>query len=134
MWQLIKKIFSLAFLWVAVQANASPLFDDNAVIDVELTGPIGSLTKNKDDRTEQLFVLKANGVEQDVQVRVRGKSRLRLCKFPPLRFNFSESDTEQTVFAGHVFAGQDKIKLVTHCRSNDAAQVDALQETAVYRK
>jgi len=128
MLQLIKKIFSLALLWVAVQANASPLFDDNAVIDVELTGPIGSLTKNKDDRTEQLFVLKANGVEQDVQIRVRGKSRLRLCKFPPLRFNFSESDTEQTVFAG-----QNKLKLVTHCRSNDAAQVDALQEYAVYR-
>ena len=37
--------------------------------DVELIGPIGSLIKYKDDRAEQLFVLKANGVEQDVQVR-----------------------------------------------------------------
>jgi len=39
-------------LGVAVHANASPLFDDNAVINVELSGPIGSLIKNKDDRTE----------------------------------------------------------------------------------
>ena len=65
--QLMKKIFSLAFLCVAMHANASPMFDDNAVIDVELTGPIGSLIKKKDDRTEQPFVLKANGVEQQVR-------------------------------------------------------------------
>ena len=45
--QLMKKIFSLAFLCVAMHANASPMFDDNAVIDVELTGPIGSLIKKK---------------------------------------------------------------------------------------
>ncbi len=126
--QLMKKIFSLAFLCAAVHANASPLFDDNAVIDVELIGPIGSLIKKKDDSTEVPFVLKSNGTEQHVQVRVRGKSRLRVCKFPPLRFNFSESNTERTVFAG-----QNKLKLVTHCRSNDASQVDALQEFAVYR-
>ena len=126
--QLMKKIFSLAFLCIAVHANASPLFDYNAVLDVELIGPIGSLIRKKDDSTEGPFVLKANGVEQQVQVRVRGKSRLRLCKFPPLRLNFSDSDTDQTVFAG-----QQKIKLVTHCRSNDASQVDALQEYAVYR-
>ncbi len=126
--QLMKKSFLLALLCIAVHSIASPLFDDNAVIDVELIGPIGSLIKKKDDSTEVPFVLKANAVEQQVQIRVRGKSRLRLCKFPPLRLNFSDSDTEQTVFAG-----QDKIKLVTHCRSNDASQVDALQEYAVYR-
>jgi hypothetical protein len=126
--QLMKKSFLLALLCIAVHSNASPLFDDNAVIDVELIGPIGSLIKKKDDSTEVPFVLKANGVEQQVQIRVRGKSRLRFCKFPPLRLNFSDSDTEQTVFAG-----QDKIKLVTHCRSNDASQVDALQEYATYR-
>jgi len=126
--QLIKNSFLLAFLCIAAHSNASPLFDDNAVIDVELIGPIGSLIRKKDDRTEQPFVLKANGVEQQVQVRVRGKSRLRLCRFSPLRFNFSDSDTEQTVFAG-----QNKLKLVTHCRSNVASQVDALQEYAAYR-
>ena len=125
---LVRNLLPFALLSVAAHVGASPLFDDNAVIDVELTGPIESLIRKKDDRTEQLFVLKASGVEQHVQVRVRGKSRLRICKFPPLRLNFSDSDTEQTVFAG-----QDKIKLVTHCRSNDASQVDALQEYATYR-
>jgi len=125
---LMKKILPLALLCVAVQAGASPLFDNNGVINVELTGPIRSLIKNKNDRTELPFVLKANGVEHHVQVRVRGKSRLRVCDFPPLRFNFLDGDTRQTVFAD-----QDKLKLVTHCRSKDVAQTDALQEFAAYR-
>ena len=124
----MKKIFSLALLCVSAQAGASPLFNDNAVIDVELTGPIGLLIKNKKERNELPFVLKANGVEHHVQVRVRGKSRLRVCAFPPLRFNFSTRDTEQMVFAD-----QDKLKLVTHCRSKDIAETDALQEFAAYR-
>ena len=124
----MKKVFSLAILCVAAHANASPLFDNNAVIDVELTGPIGLLIKNKNDRTELPFVLNANGVQQGVQVRVRGKSRLRICDFPPLRFNFSGSETELTVFAG-----QDKLKLVTHCKKKEVARVDALQEFAAYR-
>ena len=124
---LVRKFLPFALLSVAAHAGASPLFDDNAVINVELTGPIGSLIKNKNDRTELPFVLNANGVQHSVRVRVRGKSRLRVCNFPPLRFNFSESNTEQTVFAG-----QGKLKLVTHCRNKDVAEADALQEFAAY--
>ena len=124
----MRPLFTLALIGIAVNAGASPLFDDHAVIDIELTGPFRSLIKSKDDRTELPFVLKANGVEQPVQVRVRGNSRLRVCNFPPLRLNFSESDTERTVFAG-----QGKLKLVTHCRNKAVAQIDALQEFAAYR-
>ena len=113
---------------VAAQATVSPLFDDNSVIDVELIGPIGSLVADKKDDTEQPFVLIADGVEHRVKVRVRGNSRLRVCEFPPLRFNFSRSDTERTVFAE-----QDKLKLVTHCRNRAVAQTDALEEFAAYR-
>jgi len=125
---LVSRLLPFALLSIAVQAGASPLFDDSAVIEVELRGPIGSLIKNKKERNELSFVLSANGVEYHVQVRVRGKSRLRVCEFPPLRFNFLTRDTEQTVFAG-----QDKLKLVTHCRKRTVAQADALQEYAAYR-
>ncbi len=59
---LVRKLLPFALLSVAAHASASPLFDDNAVIDVELSGPIGPLIKNKYERTELSFVLKANGV------------------------------------------------------------------------
>ena len=81
--------FLLPYLLLfAAQVNASQLFDDTAVIDVELVGPVGSLIKSKDDKSELPFVLTANGIDHELQVRARGKSRLRVCSFPMLRLNF----------------------------------------------
>lgn len=51
-----------------------------------------------------------------------------MCHFPPLRLNFAVGDTAQSIFED-----QDKLKLVTHCREGDSAQLDALQEYAAYR-
>ncbi len=113
---------------IAAQASPLPLFDDDSVIDIKLSGPLRTLIKKTDDRTELPFILAANGVEHHIKVRTRGKSRRRVCDFPPLRLNFSSDDTEQTVFAQ-----QDKLKLVTHCRKSKAGQADALQEYAAYR-
>lgn len=61
-------------------------------------------------------------------MRLRGKSRRRVCEFPPLRIKFSAGDTSQSIFEG-----QEKLKLVTHCRGTRAAQVDVLEEYAAYR-
>lgn len=115
-------------LLAAAHADASPLFDQNTVIDVELIGPIGSLIRHKDDEIELPFVLIAEGIEHQIQARVRGNSRLRVCNFPPLRLDFSNGAPERSVFTG-----QDKLKLVTHCRNRAVAQSDALQELAAYR-
>ena len=44
------------WIWLILFADAlvlaSPLFDENTVIDVELVGPIGSLIKDKDDEID----------------------------------------------------------------------------------
>lgn len=121
-------LFLLALLACATQADAAGLFADHAVLDVRLSGPLAATIAADDERAEQPFVWEANGVEHRVKVRARGKSRLRVCDFPPLRINFSSADTGQTVFEG-----QDKLKMVTHCRKGDTAQGDALQEYAAYR-
>jgi len=109
-------------------SEAAPLFEENSVLDVELVGPLYSLTEPGEEGEEVPFVLRENGLDHQVMVRLRGKSRLRVCEFPPLRVRF---DTEQSV-AG-VFAGQDKIKLVTHCRNNDKGEKNALEEYTAYR-
>ncbi|NNF17372.1 MAG: hypothetical protein HKN70_11550 [Gammaproteobacteria bacterium] len=118
-------LISLLCSW---QVDGASLFDGDSVLDVKLTGPLTSLFADKKQRAEQPFTLVANGKEHAVKVRLRGKSRLRVCNFPPLRLNFSRQDTADTVFAG-----QDKVKLVTHCRKRKASQVDAIQEYAAYR-
>lgn len=107
---------------------AASLFDDHSPLDIELTGPLWSVIKNKEDRDEQPFTLKSDGVALDLKVRARGNSRMRICEFPPLRFNFSKEDTP-----GTLFEGQDKLKLVTRCKKGDRAEADVLEEYAAYR-
>jgi hypothetical protein len=51
-----------------------------------------------------------------------------VCDAPPARLNFVKSKTKNTVFAG-----QDKLKLVTHCHDSDPAQANILQEYSAYK-
>ena len=111
-----------------VHSAATPLFDDDTVLEVELAGPLGALISNKKKRAELPFFLLSKGTQHSVKVRVRGKSRLRVCKFPPLRINFEIADTGDTIFSG-----QDKLKLVTHCKSSEQAEKNTLEEFAAYR-
>lgn len=104
------------------------MFEHDAVLEIELTGPISTLLDNKPERDDFPFTLRADGIEHPIEVSLRGKSRLRVCEFPPLRLKFGESKT-----AGTIFAGQGKLRLVTHCRNYDGAEQDALLEYVAYR-
>lgn len=107
---------------------ATPLFDDDAVLSVELVGPFGTLAQNTEQRDEAPFLLRSGDVDHEIKVRVRGKSRLEVCDFPPLRLNFKKPRTEESVFAG-----QNKLKLVTPCHLTNRAEIDLLEEYAAYR-
>ena len=122
------KLITFVLLIHVSHASASSLFEDNTIIEVNLTGPLSSLFESDDDRRELPFILRANDVERSIKVRVRGKSRRRVCTFPPLRINFKVNDTAQSIMEG-----QDKLKLVTHCLENKSAESDILQEYAAYR-
>jgi len=121
-------VCSILAVYATGQVIAAPLFNKDSVLDVTLAGPIGSLFENKEDRTELPFELQADGVTHNIEVRLRGHSRLEICTFPPLRLNFPENLGMQTVFDG-----QDKLKLVTHCRNYDRGEQDLLEEFLAYR-
>jgi hypothetical protein len=65
-----------------------------------------------------------------IEVKTRGFFRLQrsTCFFPPLRLDFPGEGTE-----GTVFQGQDKLKLVTHCRDRDNYVQNVLEEYLAYR-
>ncbi len=121
-------IVSVLLGGVVPTVQASPLFEDDAVIDIELIGPLGTLIDGASTDPELPFTLRADGVEHQIQVRLRGKSRLRVCHFPLLRLNFVASAVGDTVFED-----QDKLKLVTHCRSSENYEQDMLLEYTGYR-
>lgn len=121
-------LVGLAMIAVGMQVEATPLFEQHAVLEIELAGPLQKLTFSKSTNNEFPFTLRANGINHQVEVRTRGNSRLFFCKFPPLRLNFVAKTAANTVFED-----QDKLKLVTHCRNRDRAEQDVLQEYMAYR-
>jgi hypothetical protein len=118
----------LVATFVTTDARATTLFDEDAVLDIRLAGPIGELVDNRKEKKEMSFVLSAEGVDHEVLVRARGHSRLRVCNFAMLRLEFGFDSVATTVFEN-----QDKLKLVTHCREGKRAGQDLLQEYIAYR-
>ncbi len=64
-----------------------------------------------------------------LEVEVRGKFRRRSCDFPPLKFNFKK---KQLAVQG-LAKSFDKLKLVTPCFDDEAAQALILKEYLAYR-
>ena len=120
----------LAFLLLLASAAgfASPLFESDAVLEITLEGPLSTVIEDTEDRNEHRFALTVQGSTIDLDVRVRGISRLRVCTFPPLRLDFRGGDTTDTVFTG-----QNKLKLVTHCKGGADYEQNVLEEYAAYR-
>jgi hypothetical protein len=122
----------------AAQPEPAPLFASHELLEITIEAPLKSLTRERDrddreafDGTLQYVSSDGSSVTLDVSLRTRGRFRLRrrTCNFPPLRLNFKKSQVEETVFAG-----QDRLKLVTHCQDRrDEYEQYVLQEYLVYR-
>ena len=127
-WLNVSFCFLLASLLLPCDLLASTLFDDQEILDIHLRGPLGKVVSDKKERSEYPFELEIDGKTIPVDARIRGNSRVQLCRFPPLRLRFDENAHDT------VFSGQDKLKLVTHCRYNsDRSENNVLDEFTAYR-
>ena len=112
---------------------AWPLFDSSAPLELTLAVPFRELrrtTRSREELDGQVSYVDAagNAVELDVEVRVRGNSRLEQCSFPPLRLDFKRRQLD-----GTVFAGQNRLKLVTLCERRDTYRDYLALEYDTYR-
>lgn len=120
------------------QSTVKPLFASDSILEISLVFDIKTVVRDIDDEKAIyhpaiLSYTDSNGmpVTLDVKVKTRGHFRkLRdNCTFPPLRINFKRKQAE-----GTLFEGQDKIKLVTHCRTNNARfEQFVIEEYLIYR-
>jgi hypothetical protein len=113
-----------------------PLFVNQNTLQVRIEAPLTTLMRVRSD-TEYLdgtfAYTDASGDEHllDLKLRARGRYRRQkdTCDFPPVRLNF---DKEQVT--GTEFAGQDKLKLVTHCENGkDSYEQFVLKEYLAYK-
>ncbi len=110
------------------------LFESEEILDLTLVMDVKAVTHDKSDdrpyRPATLAYLDETGktVSFNIGVKTRGHFRLHSlnCRVPPLRLNFKKKEVNNTVFAG-----QDKIKLVTHCKN--AFEPLVLQEYLAYK-
>lgn len=117
------------------KVRASQFFASESLIPtVVLTANYGRLRKDRGDdspwRWGSLSYTGADGktVTLPTKVKTRGIWRRKNCSLPPLRLNFEHKDVK-----GTLFEGQDKPKLVVHCRDSDEEDQYRLKELLAYR-
>lgn len=112
--------------------DTRPLFEDATPLELTIEAPFRELERHLDDREVDGIVRyrspTGEAIALDAKIRVRGKSRLKLCDFPPLRVDFDGDALD-----GTVFAGQNHLKLVTLCKRRDSYRVYLAQEYRIYR-
>lgn len=117
----------------AQPSDPAPLFASTDTVALTLSVPVRTLVNNRLRRPEVTGTLAYTGsdgvvVEIDVEVTTRGHSRLEICRFPPLSLDFDRSQVE-----GTLFAGQNRLKLVTLCRDSDQYAQYLQLEYLLYR-
>ena len=121
---------ALALAAPAQGAEPRPLFADDAIIRLEIRGPIDALPRAAGPTPATLTLKAAVPETHAIRLSPRGITRRRreTCPFPPLRVEFDAKPA-----AGSLFRGQKRLKLVTHCRAPERFQQHVLLEYAAYR-
>lgn len=139
-------VFSLFwFLFAAGAVAAQPavdpvdtrlLFESHDPMTVRIEAPLTTLLEElpEEEYLDGTFTYPdSSGTEHtfDIKLQTRGITRRNksICNFPPVRLNFRKKQVE-----GTEFAGQDKLKLVTHCQTKkDTFEQLVLREYLAYR-
>ena len=117
----------------AAPEPAKPLFASDEIIRITINGPVDMIAKAPEEsQATYPGTLTVAGTSEalPIQLAQRGITRRKgdVCQFPPLRVTFSQPSP-----ATSVFAGQRRLKLVTHCRASEGFQQYVLMEYATYK-
>jgi hypothetical protein len=133
-------MFLLIAIPMAVGAEglgeSRPLFMSDETLIARVEGPLTTIMRDRSETEYQdarFTYIDAAGAEQELKVKLRTRGvyrrRKEICSFAPLRLNFPRKKLADTEFAG-----QDKLKLVTHCVSGRGNyQQYVLKEYLAYR-
>ncbi len=120
----------------ALAAEPDPLFESDEPLTISIAGPFTTLMRERPDEEEldgTASWTEADGTEVEVSVQLRTRGNYRrdasTCPFAPIRLDFRGSEVE-----GTLFDGQDKLKLVTHCRERSTKYEQlVIREYLTYR-
>lgn len=134
--------FMLFTLILPVSAQAStypgvaPLFADDTLLEVTIEAPMAALMDVRPDKAYldgSFTYTEADGTERKLGLKLRTRGNYRRgkdhCDFAPIQLNFPKGQVKETLFAG-----QNKLKLVTHCQNSEPNYEQlVLREYLTYR-
>lgn len=115
----------------AAADKPDPLFAASEPIRLTIKGPVGKLPRKGDETMPGSLTVQGPAPETlAIELSTRGITRRKadICNFPPLRVEFPEKPP-----AASLFKGQKRLKLVTHCKSQENFQQYVLLEYSAYR-
>jgi len=96
------------------------LFDNEDILEITISGQFTELMKDRGDEPvyhefNLTYLKEGLSVEIPLKMKARGHFRKMKenCTYPPMLLNFDQNSSANTLFAG-----QDKLKLVTPCRGD----------------
>lgn len=128
----MRVLLLLMLLPAPALADELPLFASDDPLEITIEFPLRDVMRNAEDRPVvdgMASYRNADGsvTSLPVQMSTRGKSRLAVCRFPPLALS-----VKKKAAAGTVFEGQKSLKIVTHCRGHMLYRNYLLQEYGIY--
>ena len=117
----------------AIAAGETPLFNSAEMLKAALSAPLEQAYSQK--KLENRLYLDgtwsfregAETVRLPVKIRTRGNYRREVCSLPPLQLNFRKQELK-----GTVLQGQNKIKMVSPCKTGEKYQQLVYLEHLVY--
>jgi hypothetical protein len=116
-----------------------PLFEDDTPLALKLSAPLRHVFRDNPDRRRDYEAIlewiepDGRAMSREIEVRIRGRSRIEFCRFPPLSLDFRQSDDDGTEFDGTVFEGQNRLKLVVLCDGAGYYEDYLAREYLIYR-
>jgi hypothetical protein len=116
-------------------ARGRKIFTSDEPLVLTIAADFDQLLDDREEESEErpgrMTLVSSDGdTSFPIEVKTRGNFRLqsRICPFPPLRLDFPMDSVQ-----GTALEGQDRVKLVTHCRDRDSYEQNVLEEYLAYR-
>jgi hypothetical protein len=124
---------ALLYLSPLVASSQSKLFEDDQILQIQITGTIRSVLDDRGDKPSNhpmvLSYKGADSIEQKIPVQIKTRGHFRKdkgnCFYPPLLISFPGKDT----ISSTIFSEQKKLKLVMPCKDDDYV----IREWLVYK-